>query len=288
MFIHDYYTLDEASKKLKCEVADLTRWAATGKIRLSIFVDRKGIHTGMDYLLQKHAVELEHYGMTNINFTHYKDNGDVLFHEKEQITIDVVLITADELEKAKGFIQPKEPCFDHPTGKVEVTITEKPVLTPKDKAEKDKLFRERYYTFLTISDFIDTVLSALLGEDEKIKTFCSLVAHGLKVYDKGIEGKPVNRDELINHIKQAESDFWKQDDLNIDFWRGLENERKYKVLIEEVELAYFFRCEDEFPWVDFEGNPVMLPVRVNDQSPELNAELNTAYEASHKAILASV
>jgi hypothetical protein len=145
MIEHDYYPLDEAAKSLHCKIHDLIRWAATGRIRLSLHVDGekilvsgdadkplaffknwpgeipdelKPVIPGIYYLPQNHAIELEQYGVTSIRFSHCKDRGGILFNENVEITTDCVLITAVELEKAKGFIQPGEPQADQSTGKV--------------------------------------------------------------------------------------------------------------------------------------------------------------------------
>jgi len=134
------------------------------------------------------------------------------------------------------------------------------VFTPQQKAERDKKILECSHAFLRLDDFILTVLGGLIGEDDKMDTFCGLVRSGLPVYAKAFDDALVNPADLLSKIELAEKEFWRQDDLDFDFWRELENERKYIVQLADVERIYSTIGEANFPWKDVKENPVMLPI----------------------------
>lgn len=55
---HDFYTLDEAAKELVCEIKDLLKWGAAGKIELCIWYDGS--------FIAPESYEIEMYGAPQI------------------------------------------------------------------------------------------------------------------------------------------------------------------------------------------------------------------------------
>jgi hypothetical protein len=137
MIEREYYKLEEASKVLGCKISDLLHLGATGKIRLSIYVDyyniydvmrvgdeskRYGFHSYLGLpdelkpaqdniydLPKQNAIQLEHNGVTQV-VTVFCRNDTVVssrlgsgegFYTKEDL-----LIVRTELNNAMAFIPP--------------------------------------------------------------------------------------------------------------------------------------------------------------------------------------
>ncbi|MCF6204739.1 MAG: hypothetical protein L3J59_13900 [Methylococcaceae bacterium] len=143
-------------------------------------------------------------------------------------------------------------------------VSKESTLTLYNSEDREKLYARILKNgppTTSIRHFIDFILTdAIGGNYDAIQTFYQLIEKNeLVIYDKVINGKPIDSKDLINSLKKREQ---QADDAfgddNFQFWDVLEKECRYSIHRDNVKKAYKNAGQLKYPWLTWNNKFVWL------------------------------